>query len=112
MRVIGADDALIGGSQAPIQCDVLGRINPEARGARLEIPGPDAVVDGLGGADEQAATLVGRLVTRVRDEGFPDGVADLQLVPGLYTWTTIAVPMPPPTHKDAAPRPPPFACRT
>ena len=62
--------------------------------------------------DEQAAALAGRIFPRVgEDLGADSGPAAGSPASNRETASTIiAVPMPPPMHSDAAPRPPPRAC--
>src|SRR6185295_19850843 len=64
----------------------------------------------VGRADEQPAALVRAIVERVRDDRVERGLTDVQSAcpgRGRGASTIIAVPIPPPMHSDAAPRPPP-----
>ena len=61
----------------------------------------DGIDNRAGLSEEQATTLIGRLPARVREDGGLDRTRD------CHTSTTIAMPIPPPMHRLATPRPPP-----
>ena len=84
---------------------MIGRLHLEARAAAFRVPCARRIFDDVRAADEQAAAFIGKLFDCVRDYLIQN------LLPYLHaTSMTMAVPMPPPIHNEAAPRPPPRAC--
>src|SRR5918992_5048961 len=105
MRVVGADD---GKSCTPGLADrgeMAGRVYFELHGTPADVLHRVALFDRRVRSDQQTAALERRVRTRVRDDGIDNGAPHTH-----YTASTIiAIPMPPPMQRDAAPLPPPRA---
>src|SRR5689334_9363409 len=104
MGVIGANHLETRGAGLADGGKVVGRLDLEFRPAALEISCPCRILHDVGTANEQPAALVRQLFDGVRDDPRDDILPDLHA-----TSTIMAVPIPPPMHSDAAPRPPPRA---
>src|SRR4026209_1020326 len=105
MGMVGAQDRAIAGAKALHDRDVLSRIDLVGDLAPSHIPGRRVFVDAIAAAPEQSTTFERRLTTCVRNQSVEHSHRYLQ----RHASTIIAVPMPPPTHSEATPRPPPLA---
>lgn len=106
MRMIRADDRASARPDAPDGREVVRRINLIRDGTGPDVAGANVLVNKIAVSDEEPAALERRLVPGVA--GNPGEY--WQLDPHRQASTIMAVPMPPPMHNDAAPRPPPRAC--
>ena len=98
MRVIETDDVEMAWPRVPSSVDVVLRVDQESIDVCREVPRPARLDDDSFGAKQHAATLGGRRLERVRDDGVERCAAH-----DHSASITIAMPMPPPIHSDATP---------
>lgn len=102
MRMICANDVLSALAGQPDGRQVVVRVDKVTpRGVVGDVARPDGGVNPRVIADQQAAAFLRRRLAGVFDDGGGDAIRQ------CHTSITIAMPMPPPMHREATPRPPP-----
>ena len=104
MRVVAAHDLLSNSPRGPDCGKVIGGVDVVAGRVRENVRRAAARLDLITAPDEQAATFVRPRVTGVRDNLIEHSLANTNR---HDISTTMAMPIPPPMHKLATPRPPP-----
>ena len=98
MGVIDADDLSFRGAGRADGVEMVPRMDEKTGLARLQVAGRMSGVDASVVPDEEPAALGGHLRTGMSDDGVERATRDV-----YDASTTIAIPIPPPMHRDATP---------
>src|SRR4029453_13621412 len=109
MGMIRAPDRPAGPPRMPNRGEVIDGVDQESGRARGQIKRRIRFVNLIARSEEQAATFVREFASGMSDDRVNDRSTDSHMGHFARLSTIIAVPMPPPMHRGAAPRPPPRA---